>query len=52
VFTNHKAPMGSIEDKWVGFKGVIWNTVQNSKIVVKMEIWLDKNNDKNWVKVD
>ena len=52
VFTSHKAAMGSIEDKWVGFKGIMWNTIQNGKTVVKMEIWLDKNNDKNWVKVD
>ena len=52
VFTSPKTPMGSIEDKWVGFKGIMWNTIQNGKTVVKMEIWLDKNNDKNWVKVD
>jgi hypothetical protein len=34
--------MGSIEDKWVGFKTMIWNTIQNGKTVAKMEIWLDK----------
>ena len=26
-----KRPMGSIEDKWVGFKGIMWNTIQNGK---------------------
>jgi len=44
--------MASIEDRWVGFKGIMWNTVQNGKMVVKMEIWLDMNNDKNWVNVN
>ena len=56
VFTSPKTAMGPIEDKWVGFKGIMWNTVQNDKTVVKMEIWVDKNedNDENgpWVKVD
>jgi hypothetical protein len=56
VFTSPKTAMGSIEDKWVGFKGVMWNTLQNGKTVVKMEIWLDKNEDAKqdgpWVMVD
>ena len=52
VFSPHKQPMGSIEDKWVGFKTMMWNTIQNGNTVVKMQIWLDKNNNNNWVKVD
>ena len=56
VFTDHKRPISSIEDKWVGFKGVMWNTVQNGQTVVKMEIWLDANVDgmQNgpWLRVD
>jgi hypothetical protein len=52
VFSPHKQPMGSIEDKLVGFKTMIWNTIQNGNTVVKMQIWLDKNNNNNWVKVD
>jgi hypothetical protein len=56
VFTDHKNPMSSIEDKWVGFKTMMWNMIQNGKTVVKMEIWVDKNEDGKqngpWVKVD
>jgi hypothetical protein len=55
-FTDHKKPMSSIEGKWVGFKGIMWNMVQNGETVVKMEIWVDKNEDGKqdgpWVKVD
>jgi hypothetical protein len=52
VFTDHKRAMSSIEDKWVGFKGIMYNIEENGATAVKMEIWLDKNNDGNWVKVD
>jgi hypothetical protein len=52
VFSPHKQPMASIEDRWVGFKTIIWNTIQNGNTVVKMQMWLDKNNNNNWVKVD
>jgi hypothetical protein len=52
VFTPHKQPIGSIEDKWVGFKTIMWNTFQNGATVVKMQIWLDRYNNNNWVKVD
>jgi F5/8 type C domain-containing protein len=55
-FTDHKNPMSSIEDKWVGFKGIMWNMVHNGETVVKMEIWVDKNEDGKqdgpWVEVD
>ena len=55
-FTDHKNAMSSIEDKWVGFKGIMWNMVQNGETVVKMEIWVDTNEDDRengpWVKVD
>jgi F5/8 type C domain len=55
-FTDHKRPMASIEDRWVGFKGIMWNMEQNGETVVKMEIWVDKNEDGKqdgpWVKVD
>jgi hypothetical protein len=56
VFTDHKEAMSSIEGKWVGFKTIMWNMVQDGKTVVKMEIWVDKNEDGNqdgpWEKVD
>jgi hypothetical protein len=52
VFTDHKRAMSSIEGEWVGFKGIMYNIQENGETAVKMEIWLDKNNDGNWVKVD
>src|SRR5215203_564795 len=52
VFTDHKRAMSSIEGEWVGFKGIMYNIQENGKTAVKMEIWLDKNNDGTWVKVD
>jgi hypothetical protein len=46
----------SIEGKWIGYKYVVYNIEQNNnnpKTVVKMENWLDLDNDgKNWIKVD
>jgi F5/8 type C domain len=56
AFTDSKRAMDSAEDKWVGFKGIMWNMEQNGNTVVKMEIWLDKNEDSKqdgpWEKVD
>jgi F5/8 type C domain len=56
VFTDHKRPISSIEDRWVGFKGIMYNIEQNGETAVKMEIWVDNNEDGNqdgpWVKVD
>ena len=56
VFTDHKRAMGSIEDRWVGLKGIMYNIEQNGETAVKMEIWVDKNEDGNedgpWEKVD
>jgi len=52
VFTDHKDATSSIEGKWVGFKGIMYNIQENGETAVKMEIWLDKNNDGNWEKVD
>jgi hypothetical protein len=52
VFTNIKTATGSIEDKWVGIKFVVYNFVENNKVVVKTELWLDTNNNGNFVKVD
>ena len=52
VFTSLKSPTSSIEDKWVGIKFIVYNFVENSKVVVKTELWLDTNNSGNFVKVD
>ena len=53
VFTNYETGTSSIKGKWVGFKFVLYNFQDSSgKTAVKMEFWLDKNNDGNFVKVD
>jgi F5/8 type C domain len=52
VFTSLKSPTASIEDKWVGIKFIVYNFVENGKVVVKTELWLDTNNNGNFVKVD
>ena len=52
VFTNLKTPTSSIEDKWIGIKFIVYNFVENNKVVVKTELWLDTNNSGNFVKVD
>ncbi len=52
VFTSLKTPTSSIVDKWIGIKFVVYNFVENNKVVVKAELWLDVNNSGNFVKVD
>lgn len=38
--------IGPLKDRWVGIKVIFFNSGED----VKMEIWLDKLNDNNWVK--
>jgi hypothetical protein len=52
VFTNLKSVTESIKNKWVGIKFIVYNFVENNKVVVKTELWLDTNNNGNFVKVD
>ena len=52
VFTNYETGTTSIKGKWVGFKFVVYNFQLSGKTAVKTELWLDKNNDGNFVKVD
>jgi hypothetical protein len=52
VFTNIKTATSTIEDKWVGIKFIVYNFVENNKVVVKTELWLDINNNGNFVKYD
>jgi len=52
VFTNLKTATTSIEDRWVGVKFIVYNFQESGKTVVKTELWLDKNNNGNFVKVD
>ena len=39
--------IGSIINKWVGFKGVVYNLPDGS---VKLESYVDKDNNNNWQK--
>lgn len=39
--------IGSTMDKWIGFKGIIYNLPDGS---VKLESYVDKNNNNNWQK--
>jgi hypothetical protein len=34
-----------IEDRWVGFKTIMWNEVQSGETILRMELWLDNNSD-------
>lgn len=43
-----KNSIGSIMDKWVGFKGVVYNLPNGN---VKLESYVDKNNNNQWEKV-
>jgi hypothetical protein len=56
VFSPYKTATSSIEDKWIGFKYIVYNFVQNGNTVVKMQNWIDKNvdgkQDGPWEKVD
>jgi len=52
VFTPHKPAMDPIQGKWVGYKAVMYNIQQNGITAVKEEIWLDPNNNGNWIKVN
>jgi len=52
VFTPYKPSTASIVGKWVGFKTIMYNIQQNGKTAVKMEIWVDVNDNGNWLKVN
>jgi hypothetical protein len=49
--TSEKSVTGSLTGKWIGFKFVMYNFQQNGKTVVKLETWIDPDNDKDFVKV-
>jgi hypothetical protein len=52
VFGDYQKSMGPLNGKWVGFKAIMYNIQDAGKIAVKLEIWLDKNNDNKWTKVN
>ena len=50
-FSPTVSAVSSLEDRWVGIKYVVYNFVQNGKTVVKLENWIDNNNNGNWAKI-
>jgi hypothetical protein len=54
-FTDIKTDLKPIKGKWIGYKFVLYN-VENqsdpSKTIVKMENWIDYNNNGKWVKIN
>lgn len=52
VFGDYQKGMGPLNGKWVGFKAIMYNIQDAGKIAVKLEIWLDRNNDNQWTKVN
>jgi hypothetical protein len=53
-FTEIKNDLKSIKGKWIGYKFIIYNLekTDSSKTMVKMEIWIDYNNNGNWKKIN
>jgi hypothetical protein len=49
--TSEKSVTGSLTGKWIGFKFVMYNFQKDGKTAVKLETWLDPDNDKDFVKV-
>ncbi|MDW0155494.1 MAG: hypothetical protein QOK83_03905, partial [Nitrososphaeraceae archaeon] len=42
--------IGPIKGKWVGLKVIMYNIVQDDKTAVKLELWVDKKNNNDWIK--
>jgi hypothetical protein len=54
-FTDIKSDLKPIKGKWIGYKFVLYNIEDSftpSKTIVKMESWIDYNNNGKWVKVN
>ena len=50
VFAEFGKNIGPIKGKWVGLKVIMYNIVQNDKTAVKLELWVDRSNNNNWIK--
>jgi hypothetical protein len=48
ILSPTKSGIGSIMDKWVGFKGIVYNLPNGN---MKLESYVDKNNNNQWEKV-
>ena len=54
-FTYVKKNLNPIKDKWIGYKFIVYNLEKpsdRSKSIIKMESWVDYNNDGKWVKIN
>ena len=54
-FSETQKNLNPIKDKWVGYKFIVYNIEKKSdpsKTVVKMESWIDYNNNGKWVKIN
>jgi len=54
-FTEIENNLNSIKDKWIGYKFIVYNLEKqsdSSKTIVKMESWIDYNNDGKWLKIN
>ena len=51
VFNSWKNSPASADGKFVGFKAMMYNTLVTGETAVKLELWVDPNNDNNWQKV-
>jgi hypothetical protein len=51
VFAPWKNSPASADGKFVGFKAMMYNVIINGQTAVKLELWVDPNNNNNWQKV-
>jgi len=54
-FTEVKKNLNTIKDKWIGYKFIVYNLEKPSdpsKTNVKMESWIDYNNNGKWLKIN
>jgi hypothetical protein len=51
VFTPWKDSPASSDGKFVGFKAMLYNVIIKGQTAVKLELWVDPNNNNYWQKV-
>lgn len=54
-FTDITKGIDSLEDRWIGYKFISYNIPDledSSDTLVKIESWVDMDNDGNWIKMD
>ncbi len=55
-FSQTKTVTEPIKAKWIGYKFIVYNIVTtqggSNVLAAKLESWIDKNDDGNWIKVD